>query len=42
LGGDFEYFTIPLRILIAYFVIAAENIAYYVEPPFGQEDDHLF
>ena len=27
---DFEYFTIPLTILIAYFVIAAEGIAYYL------------
>jgi len=41
LAGDFEYLTIPLTILIAYFIIAAEGIAYYVERPFGQEDDHL-
>lgn len=41
LAGNFEYLTIPLTILIAYFVIAAEGIAYYVERPFGREDDHL-
>ena len=41
LAGDFEYVTIPLTILIAYLVIAAEGIAYCVERPFGQEDDHL-
>jgi len=41
LAGDFGYFTIPLTIPIAYFVIAAEGIAHYVERPFGQEDDHL-
>ena len=38
---DFEYVTIPLTILNAYFVIAAEGIAYYVERPFGHKDDHL-
>ena len=41
LAGDFEYFTVPLTIFIAYFVIAAEGIAYYAERPFGQQDDHL-
>jgi len=41
LASDFEIFTIPLTILFAYFVIAAEGIAHYVERPFGQEDDHL-
>ncbi len=41
LAADFEYFTSPLTILVAYFVIAAEGIAHYVERPFGQEDDHL-
>ncbi len=41
LAGHFEYFTIPLAILIAYFVVAAEAVAYYLERPFGQQDDHL-
>ena len=41
LAGEFSYFTIPLTILIAYFVIAAEGIAHYAERPFGKDDDHL-
>ena len=41
LAGDFGYATIPLTVLVAYFVIAAEGIAHYVERPFGVDDDHL-
>ncbi len=41
LVGDSGVFTIPLMIVVAYFVVAAEGIAHYVERPFGREDDHL-
>jgi len=41
LAAEFGYLTIPLTIMVAYFVTAAEGIAYYVERPFGREDDHL-
>lgn len=41
LVADYGYFTVVLTILFAYFVVAAEGIAHYVERPFGQEDDHL-
>ncbi len=33
--------TIPLTAVVAYFVIAGEGIAHYVEEPFGIEEDHL-
>lgn len=41
LVAEFGYFTIPLVVVVAYFLIAAEGIAHYVERPFGKEDDHL-
>jgi len=37
----FGVWTIPLTIVIAYFVIAGEGIAHYVEEPFGMHEDHL-
>ena len=41
LVGDFGAWTIPLCMVVAYFVIAGEGIARYVEEPFGVDEDHL-
>jgi putative membrane protein len=38
---DFGIWTIPITIVAAYFVIAGEGIAGYVEQPFGEQEDHL-
>jgi putative membrane protein len=38
---EFRYWTIPITALVAYFIIAAEGIAHYVEEPFGTQEDHL-
>lgn len=41
LYGNFGYWTIPLTIVISYFVIGGEGIAHYIEEPFGEHEDHL-
>ncbi len=41
LADEFGVWTIPLTVLAAYLVIAAELIARYVEEPFGVHEDHL-
>jgi len=41
LVDNFGTWTIPLTTLVAYFVIAGEGIAHYVEEPFGFHEDHL-
>ena len=41
LVADFGICTILITILAAYFVIAGEAIAHYVEEPFGFQEDHL-
>jgi putative membrane protein len=41
LVDDFGIWTVPLTTLIAYFVMAGEGIAHYVEEPFGPHEDHL-
>jgi putative membrane protein len=41
LVDDFGPWTIPLVVLVAYFVMAGEVIAHYVEEPFGVHEDHL-
>ncbi len=41
LHDDFHYWTIPLTVVIAYFVIGGEGIAHYAEQPFGSHEDHL-
>lgn len=41
LVDEFNYWTIPISALIAYFVIGGEGIAHYVEEPFGSQEDHL-
>ena len=38
---DFGVWTVPLTTLTAYFVMAGEGIAHYVEEPFGPHEDHL-
>jgi len=41
LFDDFGAWTIPLVMMIAYFVIGGECIASYVDEPFGYHEDHL-
>ncbi len=41
LVDDFGAWTAPLTILVAYFVIAGEGIARFVEEPFGLHEDQL-
>jgi len=41
LFDDFGVWTIPLVMVIAYFVIGGECIASYVDEPFGYHEDHL-
>jgi len=41
IAHQYGVLALPLTVLLAYFVIAAEGIAHYVERPFGFEDDHL-
>ena len=40
-AADFGLLTIPATTILAYFVIATEGIAHYVERPFGAAEDHL-
>jgi putative membrane protein len=41
LVNDFGYWTVPLSMLISYFVVGGEVIARFVEEPFGHHEDHL-
>jgi len=41
LVDDFGGWIVPVTVVIAYFVMAAEGIARYVEEPFGVHEDHL-
>ncbi len=38
---EFGYWTVPVTVVGAYFIIAGEAIAHYVEKPFGVQEDHL-
>jgi len=38
---QFGYWTVPVTVLGAYFIIAGEGIAHHIEEPFGVQDDHL-
>jgi putative membrane protein len=38
---EFGYWTVPVTVVGAYFIIAGEAIAHYVEEPFGVREDHL-
>ena len=39
--ADFGAWVIPSCVLTAYFVIAGEGVAHYIEEPFGHHEDHL-
>jgi putative membrane protein len=41
LVDEFHIWTVPITMLISYFVIGGEGIAHYVEEPFGNQEDHL-
>jgi len=41
LVDDLGAWVVPLSTVIAYFVMAGEGIAHYVEEPFGLHEDHL-
>ena len=41
LVDDFEYWTVPLTVLVSYLLVAGEAIAHDVEEPFGANEDHL-
>ena len=38
---DFEFWTVPLTVIMAYFMIGIEVIAHSVEEPFGMDEDDL-
>ncbi|MCA9014930.1 MAG: hypothetical protein KDA77_06310 [Planctomycetaceae bacterium] len=38
---DFDFWTVPLTIILAYFMIGIEVIAHSVEEPFGLDEDDL-
>ena len=38
---DFQWWTIPLTIIVAYFMIGMEIVAEHVEEPFGLDEDDL-
>ena len=38
---EFGYWTVPVTVVGAYFIISGEAIAHYVESPFGIREDHL-
>ena len=41
LVNDFGYWTIPISVIVAYLAASCEVLAYYVERPFGDTEDHL-
>ena len=41
LDPNLGWVLVGVCVIVAYLMIAAEGIAYYVERPFGEEDDHL-
>jgi len=38
---DFRWWTVPLTMIISYFMIGMEIVAEHVEEPFGQDEDDL-
>jgi putative membrane protein len=38
---DFGWWTLPLTIMVSYFMIGLETVAEHVEEPFGYDDDDL-
>lgn len=41
LAPEFGWLSVPLAMIITYFVVGTEGIAHFVERPFGEEEDHL-
>jgi len=41
IANDFQWWTIPLTIIIAYFMLGLESVAEVVEEPFGDTEDDL-
>jgi putative membrane protein len=41
IAHDFGYWTIPLTVITAYFMIGLETVAEHVEEPFGYDEDDL-
>jgi len=41
LSNDFGWWTIPMTMLTAYFMIGLETVAEHVEEPFGRDEDDL-
>lgn len=39
--NDFDYWTVPITMIIAYFMLGLEVVAEHVEEPFGYDDDDL-
>ena len=38
---EFGYWTVPVTVVGAYFIIAGEGIAHHIEEPFGVQEDQL-
>jgi putative membrane protein len=41
IAHDFGWWTIPLTVLLSYFMIGMETVAEHVEEPFGLDEDDL-
>jgi putative membrane protein len=41
ISNDFKWWTIPITIVIAYFMLGMEIVAEHVENPFGYDEDDL-
>jgi putative membrane protein len=41
LVNDFGLWTVPITVIVAYLAVSCEVLAYYVERPFGDTEDHL-
>jgi putative membrane protein len=41
ISGDFHWFTIPLTMILTYFMVGMEIVAEHVEEPFGYDEDDL-
>jgi putative membrane protein len=40
-AADFQWWTIPLTMIISYFMIGMEIVSEHVEEPFGHDEDDL-
>jgi putative membrane protein len=41
ISNDFCWWTVPLTMLTAYFMVGLETVAEHVEEPFGRDEDDL-